>query len=169
MEEKGEINKFDKTTKYSSVIDNLNSLYEYYDSDVKLSFLAKMASISSAIKKEFDEFTFVGFYVVTCKENGEKFLEVGPYVSDILATPRIAFGKGVCGSTWENKVTMIVNNVKKCNNYIACSLNVMSEIVVPVFNKNDEVIAILDIDCKVLDRFDDYDKEKLEYITSNFC
>jgi GAF domain-containing protein len=129
-----------------------------------------MASISSAIKKEFSEFSFVGFYIVVQKENNEKYLEIGPYVSDILATPRIGFGKGVCGTTWEKNLTIIVNNVKKCNNYIACSPDVKSEIVVPVFDKNsNEVLAVLDIDSTIIDRFSEIDKNKLERIIFNYC
>jgi L-methionine (R)-S-oxide reductase len=164
-----------RETQYNNVIENLKTMYEKYDTELKLNQIAKMASISSAIKSEFSEFTFVGFYIVVSKaENGTntstKYLEIGPYVSNILATPRIELGKGVCGSTWEEKQTKIVNNVRNCNNYIACSLDVLSEIVVPVFSQNDEseVVAVLDIDCKVKDRFKDIDKNYLEFIIKNF-
>ena len=160
-----------KEIQYKNIIDALDTLYNKYNSENKLSLIAKMASISSAIKREFREFTFVGFYiVVTLDQTETKVLEIGPYVSDIIATPRIAYGKGVCGSTWAEKSTMIVNNVRKCDNYIACSSDVQSEIVVPVFNQaGDEVIAVLDIDCKLLDRFDEVDKNYLENIIKNYC
>jgi L-methionine (R)-S-oxide reductase len=166
------INKSNKKDRYKSVAENLKLMYDVYDKpEMKLSEIAKMASISSAIKKEFDEFTFVGFYIVVDKGCDHKILEIGPYVSSILATPRIQYGKGVCGSTWEKKMTQIVNNVKKCHNYIACSPDVLSEIVIPLFNRNnpEEVIAVLDIDSKILDWFDEEDKEQLEDIIKNFA
>merc|ERR1711976_426995 len=153
--------------KYDTSIKNLQRMKNEFTSP-ELSQIAKMASISSAVMKEFPEFSFVGFYIVQ-KYETESFLEVGPYVAGIIATPRIGFGKGVCGETWERKETMIVNNVRACNNYIACSKNVMSEIVVPVLNKDNECTAVLHIDCTIKDRFTDLDKEKLEYVIKTFC
>ena len=155
------ISTSNKGRKYKNVIDNLKEMYSVYNTtEFTLSLIAKMASMSSAIKKEFTEFTFVGFYIVVGLKC-ENVLEIGPYVSSILATPRISYGKGVCGTSWQNKETRIVNNVRKCDNYIACSPDVLSEIVVPVYDKNkpDEVIAVLDIDCKILDQFDETDSK----------
>ncbi len=151
-----------KESNYRNIEKRLEEVYSYYSG---LNLIAQMASVSSAVKKEFPEFTFVGFYIVEGKEK----LEVGPYVSDILATPRIAFGKGVCGTCWEKKETQIVNNVRKCDNYIACSPDVLSEIVLPVFNKEKDLIAVLDIDSKMLDRFDDVDTKCLEEILNKYC
>ena len=164
------MNNISNEEKYNQIISTLEEFYSDYNKEAKLSLSAKMASVSSAIKNKFSEFTFVGFYVVENKnELNKKVLEVGPYVSSILAVPRIEFGKGVCGSTWEKRETMIVNNVRTCNNYIACSGDVQSEIVVPVFDeKGEEVIAVLDIDSNVLDRFDDVDRSQLEYIVNKF-
>lgn len=156
---------------YKNIINNLDILYNNYNKENKLSLISRMASISSSIKQQFPEFTFVGFYlVVTLQESTTKVLEIGPYVSNIIATPRIAYNKGVCGSSWAEKSTKIVNNVRKCDNYIACSSDVLSEIVVPVFDQTgDEVIAVLDIDCKLLNRFDEVDRNYLELIIKNFC
>jgi L-methionine (R)-S-oxide reductase len=172
VEENSADRKFSKKQRYQNIVDNLKSMYDVYDKpEMRLSEIARMASISSAIKKEFHEFTFVGFYIVVNKQDNTKVLEIGPYVSSILATPRIQYGKGVCGSTWEKKLTQIVNNVKKCHNYIACSPDVLSEIVVPVFDKQNssEVLAVLDIDSKILDWFDEEDKQQLEDIIKNFA
>ena len=160
-----------KKTQYDNIIQNLEDIYTKYNDTNKLSIISRMASISSAINREFKEFTFVGFYiVVTLDQTETKVLEIGPYVSNIIATPRIEYNKGVCGSTWAEKSTKIVNNVRKCDNYIACSSDVLSEIVVPVFSQSpDEVVAVLDIDCKLLDRFDELDKEYLELIIKKYC
>jgi L-methionine (R)-S-oxide reductase len=153
----------DKEEKYLILETELKELFSTY---TDLSMTAQMASLSSAIKRGFSEFTFVGFYIVVKEKN---ILEVGPYVSHILAVPRIDYGKGVCGTCWEQKQSQIVNNVRKCNNYIACSPDVLSEIVIPVFNKEQEVIAVLDIDSNILDRFDESDKQNLERLLSKYC
>jgi L-methionine (R)-S-oxide reductase len=156
-----------KKQRYEKVENSLKTMIANYEGEYEFSRIARMASISSAIKKEFSEFTFVGFYIVEEKKDGTQFLEIGPYVSKVLATPRIALGKGVCGTTWKNKTTTIENNVKKCDNYISCSPDVLSEIVIPEL-KEGKVLSILDIDSNVLDYFDDIDKECLELIVKTF-
>lgn len=153
-----------KKKKYKNVFNKLDEMCSYYPD---LSHIAMMASISSAIKSEFPEYSFVGFYLVVEKKDLESVLEIGPYVSNILATPRIAHGKGVCGSTWQSGMTSIVNNVVECNNYIACSSDVKSEIVVPVILEG-KIIGVLDIDSTVLDLFDEYDKTQLEALLCKY-
>ncbi len=163
--------------RYENVIKYLTQMKNEFKNP-PLSQIAKMASISSCVKSEFPEFSFVGFYIVVKHGNSDSsdssgneniFIEIGPYVAGIIATPRIEYGKGVCGESWEKKKTMVVNNVKACNNYIACSKNVKSEVVIPVIDSNGDVTAVFDIDCTVKDKFTDLDKEKLEYIIKNFC
>lgn len=158
----------EKEAKYLKVIENLEELYANYNKEeLALGTIARMASISSAIKREFtNEFTFVGFYIVV-KSNEIEYLEIGPYVSHIIATPRIAYAKGVCGTTWAKEVTIIENDVRKCDNYIACSLDVLSEIVVPAFIDN-KIVGVLDIDSRILNYFDELDKKHLELILSKF-
>ncbi len=159
----------EKTKKYEVIKENLSKFYCKYDKvDHKLNFVSKMATVSSALKKEFEDLKFVGFYIV---ENTKKeYLEIGPYVSDIIATPIIKFGNGVCGSTWKEKKILIENNVAKCNNYIACDEETKSEIVVPIFSKETEgeVIAVWDIDSIYLDRFDEIDVENISFIVENY-
>ena len=151
---------------YNTIIDKLTNFYKKYDKDPKLSTIAKMASLSSTLRLHFEDLKFVGFYIVQ-SNNNEKYLEIGPYVSDILATPKIGFGKGVCGTCWEKKETVIINNVSKCNNYIACDEETQSEIVLPVI-LNGEVLSVWDIDSIKLDRFDEVDRINLEYLINNF-
>ena len=109
----------DKQAIYNTIIEKLNNFYTKYEKDPKLSSIAKMASINSVLRLHFDDLKFVGFYIVK-SENDQCYLEIGPYVSDILATPKIGFGKGVCGTCWKEREIIVVNNVSKCNNYIAC-------------------------------------------------
>lgn len=158
-----------KQKKYETVKENLSKFYLKYDKDTnKLDLITKMATVSSALRKEFEDLKFVGFYRV--EKTKKEYLEIGPYVSDIIATPIIKLGNGVCGSSWKEKKILIENNVAKCNNYIACDDETKSEIVLPVFSKEnkDEVIAVWDIDSVILDRFDDVDVENISFIVENF-
>jgi L-methionine (R)-S-oxide reductase len=156
----------DKQSIYDIIINKLNNFYKKYDKDPKLSSIARMASLSSILRLHFEDLKFVGFYIVK-SNSGESYLEIGPYVSDILATPKIGFGKGVCGTCWKEKETVIINNVSKCNNYIACDEETQSEIVIPII-VNGEVLSVWDIDSVKLDRFDDIDRINLEYLIKNF-
>ena len=76
----------------------------------------------------------------------------------------IPFGRGVCGTAWKQRQTIVVPDVEKFPGHIACSSLSRSEIVVPVFSSSGEVIAVLDIDSKDLATFDDTDREYLETI-----
>jgi GAF domain-containing protein len=81
----------------------------------------------------------------------------------VLATPRISFGKGVCGETWQRGHTIIVSDVKNCKNYIACDSATKSEIVIPIWDhrekvgNKDQVLGVWDIDSGIIDRFDKVD------------
>ena len=76
----------------------------------------------------------------------------------------IGFGRGVCGTAWKQRETIVVPDVEQFPGHIACSSLSRSEIVVPVFSKDGEVQAILDIDSKELSTFDDTDRQYLEEI-----
>ncbi len=149
-----------KQAVYDKIIEQVTKFSNKYG---ELSMTAKMASLSSVVRMHFADLKFVGFYVVKDAE----YLEIGPYVSDILATPKIGFGKGVCGTAWKEAKTVIINNVAKCNNYIACDEETQSEIVLPVI-RDGNVIAVWDIDSINLDRFDEVDQTNLEYLIKNF-
>ena len=76
----------------------------------------------------------------------------------------IAFGRGVCGMAWKQRQTIVVPDVEQFHGHVACSSLSRSEIVVPVFSNDGEVVAVLDIDSKELATFDDIDREYLEGI-----
>jgi GAF domain-containing protein len=76
----------------------------------------------------------------------------------------IAFGRGVCGTAWQRRETVVVPDVEQFPGHIACSSLSRSEIVVPVFSASGEVMAVLDIDSKELATFDDTDRQYLEQI-----
>src|SRR5690606_15690596 len=108
------------------------------------------------LKAQFNWF-WVGFYMV--KENE---LVLAPFQGPIACT-RIAFGKGVCGTAWQNAQTIIVEDVNQFPGHIACSSLSQSEIVVPIC-KNNKVVAVLDVDSEHLGAFDATDKKYLEKV-----
>lgn len=118
--------------------------------------IARMSTIVAAIKEAFD-FYWIGFYRIVQNE-----LVVGPYIGT-LGCLRIQKGKGVCGTAWAEQKTIIVPNVNEFPEHIACSSESKSEIVVPVF-KNDQIIAVLDVDSSLYHQFDETDKKGLEKI-----
>ena len=116
-------------------------------------------SNASAVINQLDGLNWAGFYLV---HNGE--LVLGPFQGEVACT-RIPFGKGVCGTTCEKKETIIVDNVHEFPGHIACSSASKSEIVVPIF-KDDEVVALIDLDAPTFARFKKEDKDTLEEIAS---
>lgn len=95
-------------------------------------------------------------------------LVLGPFQGPVACT-RIAYGRGVCGTAWKEKRTLVVPNVEEFPGHIACSSLSKSEIVVPIFN-NQQVVAVLDIDSMELNSFDQTDAHYLELICSTiFC
>lgn len=120
--------------------------------------IANMANVASMLHETF-RFWWTGFYRVV---DGE--LVLGPFQGPLACT-RIAKGKGVCGTAWAERQTVIVPDVDAFPGHIACSSLSRSEIVVPVISQSN-VIAVLDIDSEYLSTFDDTDRENLEKITS---
>ena len=139
-----------KKEKYESLLPQIKSLIEG-ESDL----IANLSNIASALKYGMN-FFWVGFYFV--KENE---LVLGPFQGTVACT-RIKKGKGVCGKCWETKQTIIVDDVDKFDGHIACSSSSRSEIVVPIFDKSNNVFIVLDIDSLELSDFDDIDKLYLE-------
>jgi len=119
-------------------------------------FIANLANICAAIKDKFN-FYWVGFYLVEKDE-----LILGPFQGTVACT-RIQKGKGVCGTSWKQNKTILVDNVNKFEGHIACSYLSKSEIVIPLRNK-EKVIGVLDIDHDKYKSFDTIDKKYLEKI-----
>ena len=118
--------------------------------------IANMANVAALIQEAF-HFWWTGFYRVIDNQ-----LVLGPFQGPVACT-RIGFGKGVCGISWKEKKTIVVEDVEQFPGHIACSSESKSEIVVPLL-KNGEVIGVLDIDSEHLATFDAIDKEWLEQI-----
>ena len=144
-----------KIEKYKTVFEQIKSVVEDEDD-----MIANMANMSAMLHETFG-FWWTGFYRV---DPDSAQLVLGPFQGPVACT-RIAFGKGVCGTAWERKGTVVVPDVHQFPGHIACSSASNSEIVVPVF-RDEEVVAVLDIDSTDFNTFDDTDKEWLERIVS---
>ena len=140
-----------KNEKYESLLPQIKALGEGEED-----FIANISNIIAALKYGMD-FFWVGIYFV--KDNK---LVLGPFQGPVACT-RIAFGKGVCGTAWKERRTVIVEDVDKFPGHITCSSASKSEIVVPSF-KNGEIFSVLDIDSDKLKDFDETDKKYLEQV-----
>lgn len=116
--------------------------------------IANMANITSALKEQFN-WWWVGFYIVRKDQ-----LVLGPFQGPIACT-RIMRSRGVCGSSWAEDKTLIVEDVSKFAGHIACSSASQSEIVLPV-HADGKVIGVLDVDSEHLAHFDQTDQLYLE-------
>jgi L-methionine (R)-S-oxide reductase len=141
----------DKKEKYRTLIPQLESLIADEPDTV-----ANLANIAAALKQTMN-FFWVGFYVVKSDQ-----LVLGPFQGPIACT-RINLGKGVCGTSWKEKKTIVVPNVDEFPGHIACSSASKSEIVLPAF-KNGTVALVLDVDSDQLNDFDMTDQQELEKV-----
>ena len=141
---------------YENLLPQIKALIEG-----KTDVIANMANVSACLKDTFN-FWWVGFYRVL----GDA-LVLGPFQGPLACT-RIAKGKGVCGTAWQEAKTIIVPDVDAFPGHIACSSLTKSEIVVPIINKG-VVTAVLDIDSEKANNFDNTDKFYLEKIAGLFA
>jgi L-methionine (R)-S-oxide reductase len=139
---------------YLQVLNQLKALVQGEED-----LIANLAN-SCALLKEAFNWWWVGFYLVKNQE-----LVLGPFQGPVACT-RIAYGRGVCGSAWQQQKTIIVPNVHDFPGHIACSSASLSEIVVPFFGSNQEVIGVLDVDSEHLNYFDEIDAKYLEAIVA---
>ena len=119
--------------------------------------LVSNLSNASAILNQLENINWCGFYIA--KDNS---LYLGPFQGEPACTV-IPYGKGVCGTAFKEKKTIVVKNVNEFEGHIACSTKSKSEIVVPII-KDNEVKAVIDIDSPIYDRFNNEDKAFLEEI-----
>jgi L-methionine (R)-S-oxide reductase len=138
-----------KEEQYRSLLPQIKAVTEG-----EADLIANLANISACLHDQF-RWLWVGFYIVKKDE-----LVLGPFQGPLACT-RIKKGKGVCGKAWEQKQTIIVPDVNLFPGHIACSNLSVSEIVVPVI-RNNEVVAILDVDSEQYAHFDETDKRFLE-------
>lgn len=117
--------------------------------------ISKLANFSAYLNEHLDNINWVGFYIV----EGD-LLKLGPFQGKV-ACSNIKIGKGVCGTCLLKEETIVVPNVHEFEGHIACDANSKSEIVIPIF-KDKKMIALLDIDSPIYNRFTKEDKVLLE-------
>jgi len=119
-----------------------------------------LVMITRLLKEKVFHYDWVGFYILNEEKNG---LVLGPYTGAHTDHTFIPVGKGICGQVAQNKQTMVVQDVSTVENYLSCSINVQSEIVVPIL-KDGEFVAELDIDSHSPAPFTNDDEILLEKI-----
>ena len=140
-----------KEDKYRLLLEQARSLVEGENNAI-----ANMANLSALLKETFG-FWWCGFYMVNDDQ-----LVLGPFQGPVACT-RIGYGKGVCGTAWKEKRSIVVEDVEKFPGHIACSSVSRSEIVVPLLD-GDHVYGVIDIDSEKLATFDVTDAECLEQL-----
>lgn len=141
-----------KEEKYQSLVPQIKALVDY-ETDI----IANMANVCAALKFGFD-FFWVGFYLI--KENQ---LVLAPFQGPVACT-RITLGKGVCGTAWKNNEVLIVDDVDLFPGHIACSSLSKSEIVIPIYNSDNMIIGVFDVDSDCYKTFDHIDELYLKQI-----
>ncbi len=143
-----------KPDKYAFILKQFEPLI-----DAEIGIVGNMANLTALIQSVFS-FHWTGFYLV----KGEKLI-LGPFQGPVACT-QIPKGKGVCGKAWSEGKTLIVPDVHQFPGHIACSALSNSEIVVPLFNNQGDVMAVLDIDSTDFSAFDEIDAEGLERLVT---
>ena len=138
----------DLKSKIKSLVDNAQNVEQ------------TLLLICELLKSEITYYDWVGFYF---KNGDKKELKLGPYAGSATDHTIIPFGKGICGQVAVSNKNFVVPDVKAQDNYIACSLTVKSEIVIPLF-VNGENIGQIDIDSNTLNPFTKEDEEFLEFV-----
>ena len=156
MSEDLQITTGTKKEQYKTLLPQIKALTEG-----EPDLIANLANICAALKEQFN-WWWVGFYIV---KNNE--LVLGPFQGPVACT-RIKKGRGVCGTSWAQKQTLIVSDVEQFPGHIACSSASRSEIVVPVIRKG-EVLLVLDVDSEYLAYFDECDQENLERLVAQLA
>lgn len=142
------------------IFETLKPQIETLVSDTKKTVNDRLLGICELLEKQIPYYNWVGFYF----RNGQKEeLILGPYVGAPTDHTVIPFGKGICGQVAVSNQNFVVPDVSAQDNYIACSLTVKAEIVVPVF-VNGENIGQIDIDSNTPDPFTENDERFLEFV-----
>ena len=142
---------------YTYVAKTIESLTEGED-DV----IALMATVACELHHSDDRFDWTGFYRVT----SPKMLKIGPYQGG-HGCLRIPFSHGVCGAAARLGKTQLVPDVDAFVGHIACASSTLSEIVLPVWGKAGDLLAVLDIDSNQLDAFNQTDADALAEILAS--
>jgi L-methionine (R)-S-oxide reductase len=154
-----DLRKVPKTRAYAELQGHLDAILDGVNDEVTV-----MSTIAALVHHALGHL-WTGFYRVV--EPGQ-LLRVGPYQGS-LGCLDITFGRGVCGNAAAERKTLIVPDVEKYPGHITCDARARSEIVVPVFGRQNDLIAVLDVDSDRLNAFDAEDARGLEQLVSRFA
>lgn len=133
--------------------------------DKHLAVEERLQQVCDLLKENVTHYDWVGFYF----KNGDKNeLKLGPYAGAETDHTIIPFGKGICGQVALSNQNFVVPDVSAQDNYIACSITVKAEIVIPLF-VNGENIGQIDIDSNTPDPFSEEDERFLEFINNEIA
>lgn len=121
----------------------------------------KLQKIAELLNSDVPEFNWTGFYLSS--ETEERMLELGPFVGEATDHTKIPYGTGICGQAAETLDTFVVQDVSEADNYLACSVDVKSELVVPIM-KNGTFVGELDIDSHTKNAITEEHKHLCEWI-----
>jgi len=120
----------------------------------------KLSAVCELLRKNVKHYNWVGFYIA---DNSTRKLSLEHFSGEPTEHTKIDFGEGICGQSAQTKNIFVVQDVSKETNYLSCSPNVKSEIVLPIF-KNEQIVGELDIDSHFISPFTDEDKIFLEKV-----
>jgi len=144
-----------KKERYTTILKQIDALLENENN-----VIANLSNIVSLLKSSFEYYLWVGYYLHDENNNN---LVLGPFQGSLACT-RIEIGKGVCGTSFRDKETIIVDDVNKFPGHIFCDSKSKSEIVVPILS-DGKAIGVLDVDSAEYASFDEADKIYLEELT----
>ncbi len=141
-------------------LENIKPLITFICNDITLSVFDRLKGVCQLLNDNLEGYDWVGFYFANPQA---KTLHLSAYVGEPTNHLTIPFGKGICGQVAESNQTFLVADVAAQSNYIACSISVKSEIVVPIFI-NGNNIGQIDIDSKTPNRFNKEDDAFLQFV-----
>ncbi len=150
------IQESDKTVLFGTLLRKIRWIL-----DTPYSREERMKAVCELLRSAVSTYNWVGFYLVDPETKNELYL--GPYAGDETEHTRIKFGQGICGQAAETLDTFVVDDVTQAENYLSCSINVKSEIVLPIFIDN-RFVGELDIDSHTTAAFTVQDKDFLESV-----
>ncbi|AUC83465.1 GAF domain-containing protein [Lacinutrix sp. Bg11-31] len=142
------------------IFETLKPQTEAILSNTKISRDERLMKVCELLEANVSYYNWVGFYF----KNGDKNeLKLGPYVGEPTDHTIIPFGKGICGQVAVSNENFVVPDVAAQDNYIACSITVKAEIVIPIF-VNGKNMGQIDIDSNTPDPFTEEDERFLEFV-----
>ena len=148
------MNAEQKIAAYEEVIGRINAVIEGETDSI-----AVMSTVACELHQSMEYFHWTGFYRVTAPD----LLTVGPYQGG-HGCLRIHFSQGICGRAARTMQTVIIEDVNSQSDHIACATSTLSEIVVPLLDQQNQLIAVLDVDSDLPAAFDNIDQQYLEKI-----